>query len=130
MDPQAAHRRLDALVADRRLLIDVERATHLPVGVVQSRHLESGNLTSYSPLAAATGQSWSDLFSPSQFVATSDRYTITSFVFTPPGAGDTGGGVSLSVAAVPEPSTWASMAIGLLCLGTLAGRRQRLGRRA
>ena len=89
--------------------------------------LESGNLTVYSPLASATGTTWSSLFDADQFIATSGSYVISSFVFTPPGAGDAGGGVSfkLSTAAVPEPSTWLMMALGLSFMGILARRRQR-----
>jgi T5SS/PEP-CTERM-associated repeat protein len=89
--------------------------------------VESGDLTNYSPLASATGTTWDSLFGADQFVATSDSYVISSFVFTPPGADDTGGGVSfkLSTAAVPEPSTWLMMALGLSFMGVLARRRQR-----
>lgn len=87
--------------------------------------LESGDLDNYSSLALATGHAWSDLFSAGQFVATSDTYTFTSFVFTPPGAGGAGGGANFSIAAVPEPSTWVMMALGLLFLAMLERRRQR-----
>ena len=87
--------------------------------------LEFGDLNSFSPLAAATGQAWSDLFSSSQFIATSDTVVFSSFVFTPPGPGGAGGGASFEIAAVPEPSTWLTMAIGLLFLGAFAARRQR-----
>ena len=87
--------------------------------------LESGDLSSFSPLASATGATWSSLFNADQFSATSDSYLITSFVFTPPGADGAGGGVSFnSTAAVPEPSTWLMMALGLSFMGVLARRRQ------
>ena len=84
-----------------------------------------GDLDNYVPLAGATGHAWSDLFTADQFVATSDTYTFTSFAFTPPGAGGVGGGANFSVAAVPEPFTWAMMVLGLLFLSMLAQRRRR-----
>jgi T5SS/PEP-CTERM-associated repeat protein len=84
-----------------------------------------GDHENYVPLAGATGQAWSDLFTADQFVATSETYTFNSFAFTPPGAGGAGGGANFSVAAIPEPSTWAMMALGLLFLSMLAQRRRR-----
>ena len=51
------------------------------------------------------------------------RYTITSN-----GIGQFNGGVDISIAAVPEPSTWAMMLLGFLGVG-LFGMRGRVGSR-
>lgn len=91
--------------------------------------LKSGDLDNSNPLAGATGKAWSDLFSADQFVASSDAYNFNNFSFTPPGAGGSGGGVSFTAAAVPEPPTWAIVFIAMLLLGMMSRPRQRAVRR-
>jgi hypothetical protein len=66
--------------------------------------------------AFTNGQTYGSLFSASQFVATSDQYNIQDFVFSPDGT------ASFEVAAVPEPSSWVLMLLGLFGVAW-AGRK-------
>ena len=68
----------------------------------------------------AAGQTWADVVAPTQISAVSSVFDVTSLTF------DGGsGGVTVTVAAIPEPSTWALMVLGLLAVVASARRRQR-----
>ncbi|MEO5772474.1 MAG: PEP-CTERM sorting domain-containing protein, partial [Burkholderiaceae bacterium] len=68
----------------------------------------------------ATGQTWANVVDPTRISAVSSVFDVTSLTFD---AGS--GGVTVTVAAIPEPSTWALMVLGLLSVVVYARRRQR-----
>lgn len=63
------------------------------------------------------GQQWGDVIKVSSISAVSSAYTISNLQYQ----GD--GVLTLSSAAVPEPSTWAMLALGTLVLGLRLRRR-------
>jgi T5SS/PEP-CTERM-associated repeat protein len=70
-----------------------------------------GSLMDLSPAA----------FSGAMFSAKADSYQFTSFSFNA-----TSGATLVAVAAVPEPETWAMLLIGLLTIGGVVRRRERV----
>jgi hypothetical protein len=81
-------------------------------GVQQST---TGTFTGVSDNASA----FTSAFLGTTFTA-EERYVITSN-----GAGDFNGGIVMSVAAVPEPATWAMMILGFFGIGSLAMAKRR-----
>lgn len=83
---------------------------------LESLNLRTGVVTGLSSVFAP-GQTWSDIFTASQFTARSDAYVITDLHFSPDGS------AAFSAAAIPEPATWAFMFVGLAVISGLGRRR-------
>ena len=83
---------------------------------LESLNLRTGVVTGLSSVFAP-GQTWSDIFTASQFTTRSDAYVVTDLHFSPDG------NATFSAAAVPEPATWAFMFVGLAVISGLARRR-------
>lgn len=83
---------------------------------LQSLDTDSGAITGLSD-AFATGQTWSDVLATATFGANSDGYALSDFEVSADGS------VTFHAAAVPEPSTWALMVVGLAVVSSLARRR-------
>jgi T5SS/PEP-CTERM-associated repeat protein len=83
---------------------------------IQSQNLLTGQISGLSTVFGA-GQSWSTVIDSSRITAQSDVYDISSLQLR----GD--GSVAVSAAAIPEPSTWAMLLIGMGLLGAAARRR-------
>jgi len=66
-----------------------------------------------------TSATWGDVIDSNAITAVSPVYDISNIHV------DADGTVSVVAVPVPEPETWAMLAVGLMALGAMARRRQR-----
>lgn len=88
---------------------------------LQSLDLVTGDVTGLSSVFASD-QTWADIVNPAEITAVSSAYDISDLRLQPDGT------VNVVAVPVPEPSTWAMLALGLMTLSGLA-RRRALARR-
>ncbi|MEO8836771.1 MAG: PEP-CTERM sorting domain-containing protein, partial [Caldimonas sp.] len=88
---------------------------------LQSLDLATGAVTGLSSVFASD-QTWADIVNPAGITAVSSAYDISDLRLQPDGT------VNVVAAPVPEPSTWAMLALGLMALSGMA-RRRALARR-
>ena len=88
---------------------------------IQSIDVATGAVSGLST-AFAAGQTWADVLNPAGITAISSFYDISNLQLRPDGT------VNVVAVPVPEPSTWAMLAIGLMALSSMA-RRRALARR-
>ena len=85
---------------------------------LQSLDIGSGVVSGLSD-AFAPGQTWSSVLATATFSANSDDYALTDFKVSADGSVT----FHAVAVAVPEPSTWALMFVGLATVSSLARRR-------
>jgi T5SS/PEP-CTERM-associated repeat protein len=68
--------------------------------------------------AFAPGEAWNDIVDPSRIAAVSSVFDVTDLRLQADGS------LEVTTAAIPEPSTWASMLLGLLGFGAWVRRRR------
>jgi T5SS/PEP-CTERM-associated repeat protein len=85
---------------------------------LQSLDLQTGGVSGLST-AFAPGQHWGDVVDPAAITAVSSAYDISNLQLNPDGT------VNVVAVPVPEPETWAILAVGLMTLGAIARRRSR-----
>ena len=73
--------------------------------------------------AFAAGQTWADVINPAEITVVSSVYDISNVQLRPDGT------LNVVAVPVPEPSTWAMFAIGLMALSSMARRRAQARRR-
>jgi len=80
---------------------------------IQSLDQQTGEVTGLSSVFAP-GQTWADVIGD-DITAVSDVYGVSKVEIAADG--------SATVTPVPEPSTWAMLALGLFVMGSMARRR-------
>jgi T5SS/PEP-CTERM-associated repeat protein len=83
---------------------------------IESQNLLTGEITGLSTVFGA-GQDWSTVIDGSRIAAQSDVFDVTSLRLSADGS------FAVTTAAIPEPSTWALMLIGMALMGVAARRR-------